>query len=293
MGDGTLFCPSTLAVKRKYPKQNRPGGNPQDEPKSHGEPKIASHRKDVAAYFLGGGAAIALAIAGIIFPSRPTVAIFWFGVTGILSATSGCCFWSARERNALIIWLWLLGCLLVSAGCFAWARTNPRPIVEQPVVLTTEDGDRISAGKTADVNPGPTSPTPEPTPLPATGITNNATEFNFTPKQIVDKVFKTESGWKQEEIRKAVEGLSVNWVVEYFSSSRLQLSKSEKLFVAFRSEATVNAVLITFPVPLKGNEHLALTETTRKFRVRGVIESVKDSQIITLREGATFEPVSK
>jgi hypothetical protein len=251
------------------------------------EPKIASHRKDVAAYFLAGGAAITLTVAGSFFSSNPPVAIFWFLATGILTVTSGSFFWSAREKNAAIFWVWLGGVLLVCAGCGVWSfeQSHGAPPLHKPTPALPVAIEQILT---------PASPTPVPTP-PSTGVTNNAlTEFRFTPKQIVDKI-KAESGWKQTEIRKAFEGLPVDWVVLYFTSTRLELAlQPAKLYVAFRSDEPLspNTVLVTFPVPLKGNEHLPLTEQNRKFRVRGVIGGIDDNgKMISLREGAIFEPL--
>jgi hypothetical protein len=118
-------------------------------------------------------------------------------------------------------------------------------------------------------------------------MTNNKwNAFHFTPKQISEKIKGASTDWEKEDMKKAFEGLSVDWVLGYFSGRRAPNVK--QLFLAFRAGPD-EEVLVMFRLPLAGNEHFLLTEPNQQFRVRGVIKSITADRFIDLEDTATFE----
>jgi hypothetical protein len=133
--------------------------------------------------------------------------------------------------------------------------------------------------------PSPTStPTPETSPIRAKS--SDEEPINFTPSQIMKKIDSEMFESQKEHMRKSFIGLPVDWTLSFSSTSEIPKGS---LVVYFKdSSASSFLPLVAISVPLKGNERLPLTEDGKKFRVKGVIDSI-DPLTIRLRK-ETFEP---
>jgi len=105
----------------------------------------------------------------------------------------------------------------------------------------------------------------------------------------MDKI-GAEYEWLRDEKRKAFEGMSVDWTLQFFVAERRQQLDGEEMSVTFISRDKDGAALVYLSVPVQGNEHLPITERDEIFRVRGIIQKIKRYGI-TLKRGATFEAV--
>jgi len=100
---------------------------------------------------------------------------------------------------------------------------------------------------------------------------------------------EAEYEWHRPTVRKGFEGMYVDWTLTYFSTRPRY--GGDKITISFVSREKEGSTLVSVTAPAAGNEHLPITETTQKFQVKGVIESVEPYGI-SLKPGATFEPVT-
>jgi hypothetical protein len=235
-----------------YPKKNSSDGDSQKKADKNRSVKV--RRMEIISYFLGGAAALFLAIAGLHGSPNRSVTIFFVWMAGILTVTAGCCLWLSAE------WKKPVNTTVEDRV----AIKNPSPIPTPPPNAVVE---KPSA-----------SSTPKPLPTPSLGPPT------FSPKQIMEKIDSEIFSSEKEETKKAFVGVSVDWLLLFSGASRI----SNKLTVAYFAEPRSAIPLIRISVPTKGNEQLRLVEKNKRFRVRGIIDSI-DPLTISLRN-ATFEP---
>jgi hypothetical protein len=216
---------------------------------------------------------------------RHTVLVMWVYAAGVSAAAIGAPFPRIFARVATAIAL-LIAVLLTREHFKSTATRPPTKLpfgLPSPVTLPTA---AISTGTPTSVE----SSQPNPSPTPSTPPTISAEPFSFTPAQIAEKLRAEHLTSLREATADAFKGLKVDWILSF--SSAVRLGDSTRMAVFFLEPANDRIFpVVSFKIPLEGNEHFPLTESTKRFRVRGTIEKVDVSEIDLDDDSASFEPV--
>jgi hypothetical protein len=238
-------------VKREtYPEKY---GTDSDAKKKTDENRSIKVRgMEIISYFLGGAAAISLAIAGLHGSPNRWVTIFFVWLGGILTVTAGCCLWLSAE--------WKKAAKTPEDRFAVMASVTPTPTTTFPPTTSPAESKPAPSVTPAEVSQA-ASP-PKPTPF----LSPSSSETNLTPTQIFDKI-EAANALFRDDVRRAFAGLSVDWTLSFVSAS----PRGDSMQMFLRD----NFRLVLCKVPLKGNERFPLMEGTDRFRVRGKIEEVE------------------
>lgn len=219
-------------------------------------------------------------------------------VAGIVAALA-----LGLHHRDLSIWTSCAAIVFVVLGVFCWvqdrqwkndARLNPTPNA-----LDTSSWTALSAQTASPtipssaLRPSPAIITPVPlAPLTPTPPSEPTTASTPTPKVILPspedrmnflslddvlakllRAIKSSNSGEYNEVRNALNGVQVDWTLNFHSANR-----DEKSMHVWLDNTKLG--LVHFDLPLAGNEKLPLMEKTDVFRVRGIID---EAQLIAIR----------